>query len=407
MLLVVVATTLLVSAVCSLFEATLYSTRIATLEAARRSGDHQRTAALFWAMKKNVGAPTAAILILNTIANTAGATLAGMMADRVFGTSYIFAFSGVFTLAILLFSEIVPKTYGATHWRTLWPLIAWPLAVTQKIMMPLVWLTQKVSGLLVARQPASLTTADEVLAMIQLGARSGQLTSAAYELLTNVFHFEEIVVRQIMVPRSEVEFLDSSWSLEHTLDVVRKVRHTRYPLCDGSLDAPVGIIHVKELLGVEATVSLEALARPVFSVPATMPIPKLLRDMKQKQQHLALVMDEYGAIAGIVTLENLIEEIIGSIQDEFDDEEQPEIVAEESGSYIALGTTLVFRINRRLGIDLSHARGMDTMSGLLVRELGRFPEVGDRIDLPGVEAEVLEVEGNRASLVRLTVPDRA
>jgi CBS domain containing-hemolysin-like protein len=355
-------------------------------------------------MKKDVGAPTAAILILNTIANTAGATVAGMLADRVFGTSYILAFSAAFTLAILLFSEIVPKTYGAIHWRSLWHYVAWPLAATQKGMMPLVWLTQKFSSLLVANRPATLTTTDEVLAMIQLGARSGQLTSVAHELLSAVFHFDEIVCRQVMVPRNDVVFLEKSWPLPHSLDVARKAQHTRYPLCDGSFDAPVGIVHIKDLLGVDSTVSIDSVARPVRNVPETMPISHLLREMQRTQQHMALVTDKHGSIVGIVTLENLIEEIVGSVQDEHDDE-QSEIVPGESGTYVVLGTAMVLRVNHQLAVNLPHSRGADTLSGLLVRELGRFLKVGDKVDLQGVGAEVMEVVGNRATKIRLTVPE--
>jgi CBS domain containing-hemolysin-like protein len=267
MLFTVVAVTLIVSAVCSLFEATLYSTRLAVLESASNRGRHKRAAALFLGMKKDVGAPTAAILILNTIANTAGATIAGMFAARELGPGLVLAFSAVFTLAILFFSEIVPKTYGAVHWRGLWPYVGWPLATLVGVMRPLVWLTQKLSNLLVTKQPGNLTTQDEVLAMIQLSARSGQLTAFELEILSAAFHCDDMVCRQVMVPRKDVVFLDSNWTLSQCIEVARRTQHTRYPLCNGSLEAPIGIVHIKDLLGVESTMSIDSLTRAVQRVP--------------------------------------------------------------------------------------------------------------------------------------------
>lgn len=403
-LLTVVAATLIVSAVCSLFEATLYSTRLAVLESATNKGRHQRAATLFLGMKKDVAAPTAAILILNTIANTAGATIAGMYAARELGPGFVLAFSAVFTLAILLFSEIVPKTYGAIHWRGLWPYVGWPLATLVGVMKPLVWLTQKLSNLLVAKQPSNLTTQDEVLAMIQLSARSGQLTDFELEILSAAFHCDDMVCRQVMVPRKDVVFLDSNWTLAQCIEIARKTEHTRYPLCDGSLEAPVGIVHIKDLLGVDPTVSIGSVARVVQRVPETMPIPQLLREMQTTRHHMAIVVDEHDSTVGVVTMENVTEELFGAVQDEFDDEE-PEIVPGDPGTYLVRGATLVVNVNRHLAINLPHSRHVDTLSGLLVEEFGRFLKAGDIAEIQGVRAEVLEVLGNRATMIRLTLPE--
>ena len=146
-LLVVVGVTLLVSAFCSLLEATLYSTRMATLEAAAKTQERRAAAERFLQMKRDISVPTSAILILNTIANTAGAALAGMFAARVIGSAWVLVFSIVLTLAILFFSEILPKTYGAVHWRGLWAAIVWPLAVIERGLFPLIRVTRKFSQL--------------------------------------------------------------------------------------------------------------------------------------------------------------------------------------------------------------------------------------------------------------------
>ena len=403
-LITVIVVTLLISAICSLFEATLYSTRIATLEAAKNKGRHQRSAKLFWGMKKNVAAPTSAILILNTVANTAGATVAGMLAATQFGPGYVPLFSAFLTLGILMFSEIIPKTYGALHWRGMWPYIAWPLASVVRLLTPLVWLTGKFSSLLVASNTAPGTTEDEVLAMIRLAAGSGAVSPLELELLTAVFNFDKVVCREVMVPRNEVAFLKASWSLSEAFEYARKTLHTRYPVCTDSFDDPIGVVHLKDLLGVETDTAIAAVVRKVRTVPETMPIPRLLREMQSSHDHMAIVVDEHGSNVGIVTLENVLEQIVGSVQDEFDSEE-PEIQESGSRSKILRGATPIARVNRLLGIALPHPTAVDTMSGLLVREVGRLLEVGDEVTLMAVRIEVIEVVGNRATKLCLTLPE--
>ncbi len=147
-LIIVVFVTLFVSASCSLYEAVLYSTRPAALEAAKTQAKRGKLAAQFMAMKKNISQPIAAILILNTIANTAGATIAGMYAADVFGPSMIVLFSVLFTLAILFLSEIIPKTYGAVHWKGIWPFIVFPLQLMKTALFPAIFVTEKVTRLI-------------------------------------------------------------------------------------------------------------------------------------------------------------------------------------------------------------------------------------------------------------------
>lgn len=400
LLLLVVAATLLTSAVCSLLEATLYSTRITTLEAALRSEGRRREAERFLAMKRDVSAPTSAILILNTVANTAGATLAGMYAAQVLGASWVPAFSLLLTFLILFFSEILPKTYGATRWQAIWPHVVWPLAVLERSLYPLVRLTQRMAAALAGRHPHARITEDEILAMIHLGARHGQLSAAELRMLDAIFRLDRVHARHVMVPRGEVAFLDIRWPPAKCLQVARRMRHTRYPVCDGSLDQVLGILHVKDLLGVaEADVDLRALLRPVRYVPETQPLNVLLTEMQRTRQHMAVVVDEHGSVAGIVTLENVLEQIVGAVQDEFD-LEAPDLIAEREGVYLAPGGVPLERVNRQLGLDL-RAPSVNTLSGFLVAKIGRFPRVGDVVELDGLVAEVLEVEGSRASKIRL------
>jgi CBS domain containing-hemolysin-like protein len=352
-------------------------------------------------MKKDIAVPTSAILVLNTLANTAGATVCGMLAADLWGREWVLAFSGLLTVAILFLGEILPKTYGATHWRSIWFLIVWPLIVMQKALYPVVVVTRKFANFFTGRGGAPGVTEGEIVATIRMGAKSGELTPNELQLLDAVFHFDEMVARQIMVPRREAVVFQAGWPLAKCLEVADNTQHTRYPLCKGSLDSVVGIVHIKDLVGVplDQPFDVASVARPGRHVPDTIRLSRLLREMQTTRQHMAVVDDEYGTAVGLVTLENVVEQIVGAVQDEFD-MELPEFVHEEAGSYIVLGQLPIERVNRELHLDL-YAADVDSISGLLVSRTGRLLRSGETVELEGVTAEVLEVKAGRATRIRL------
>lgn len=404
-LLIVVALTVTISALCSLSEAALYSTRLGALDAARASGVHKKTAERFIEMKKNIARPTAAILILNTFANTAGAAVAGVYAARVLGPANLPVFTIALTLLILFLAEILPKTYGAVHWRGLWPYLVMPLTLVEKLLSPLIRLSWAFSSLFTGRQSPAPVTEEEIMGSIRLGAETGHVTSSELYLLRAVFHFDELVCRQIMVPRRDVVFFEIDWPLAECLALAERTKHTRYPVCRDSLDDLVGVAHIKDLVGLppDGPFNLEAMMRPARRVPESMPINRLLREMQRTRQHMAVVIDEHGTATGIVTLENVLEQIVGAVQDEFDIEE-PEIVPDGTGRFLVSGSLSLEKVNRALKLELS-APNTDTLSGLIVAALGRLPKEGDTADLEGIGAEILEVESGTASRVRLILPN--
>ncbi|MDE2880784.1 MAG: hemolysin family protein [Acidobacteriota bacterium] len=400
-LILVAALTVFISSVCSLFEATLYSTRLSTLEAAKSEGRHARLAERFIAMKTNIAQPTSAILVLNTVANTAGATVCGMYATSVLGASRVPAVSVVLTVAILFVGEILPKTFGAMHWGSLWRFIVWPLAGMQRAFKPVIKVTQGFANFFTGSHGTPVITEDEIQANIRLGRKAGELSATEQQLLNAAFHFDDMSVRQVMVPRREVAFLDASWDLAKCLAVAKETGHTRLPLLKGSLDEAVSLVHIKDLLGVAPSDDFEvkSIARPLRHVPETLPISRLMREMQRTHQHMALVDDEYGSVVGVVTLENVVEQIVGDVQDEFDSE-APEIVSEGSGAYRIRGGCLIDRVNRELGLEL-YSADVETISGLLAARLGRLLKAGDRVRFEGARIEVLEEERGTARLVRV------
>ncbi len=381
------------------------STRVPTLEAAK-SGPHAHAANRFLEMKRNIAAPTAAILIMNTVANTAGATLAGSLAVAAFGTGALGLFSVLFTIAILFLAEIVPKTFGATRWRGIWRFVVWPLATLQRVLRPAVWLTEKTASALVGGLPGKPTTEGEIAAMIRLGANVGELSPTELQLLISVLRFDEMRVSEVMLPRREVKTMRADATGADALAIVGEHLHTRYPICQTDLEDAQAIIHVKDLTSanVQGTQKLAELGRPLARVPETMGLSQLLRQMQRTRQHMALVIDEFGTAVGIVTLENLLEEIVGEVEDEFD-HEAPIPAASESGARVLPGNLPLRAVSELFEVELA-AEHVETLNGWVIERLGRLPRVGDTLKEPGVVAEVLEVKNDQALQVRLTPSQR-
>lgn len=405
LLIAVVLVTLSVSATCSLLEAGLYSTRMVTLEAAKAAGRHRRAADRLLRMKRDIATPTSAILILNTIANTAGATFAGMYAASMLGASWVPAFSAVLTLLILLFAEILPKTYGASKWKVLWPYTTWLLAVMVQVLSPLVWFTRKLTRLLTGTAAAPTVTEAEIRASIRLGGKAGELSKSEIRMLESVFHLDETTCGQIMVPRNEVHYFDVEQPASSLARVWEKARHTRYPVCRGQLETVIGIVHAKDLVGVPLSdrVELEALVRPAVHVPEMLSISHALREMKASHRQMLIVVDEYGGTTGLVTLKDIIEEIVGGLQDEHE-QDVPDITVIPDG-YAARGNVPLVKLNRELRLDL-YDPTVVTLSGLMTNRMGRLLKPGDEVDLEGAVAKVMEVRANRAAVVHLVMPHR-
>ena len=401
---VIVSVTLVVSAMCSLFEATLYSTRMGVLESAASGGSHTKAARRMLAMKKNIADPTSAILILNTIANTAGAALAGMVASRVWGPTGVVFVSATLTLGILFLSEILPKTYGALHWRTIWPYVVDPLVWMRRLLLPMIRVTMRFSEFFTGSTTVPLVTEDEIQASIHMGRQEGELTRTEQQLLSAVFRFDDMVARQILVPRREVVMLKKGSSLDEWMDIVREHSHTRYPVCIESLDDAVGLLHTKDLarLRPDTEAAIEPLLRPLPTIPVTMRLGRLLRLMQRTRKHMVIAVDERGTAQGIVTMENVLEQIVGAVHDEFDTESEPEIVNAGEDTYIVRGEVTISHLNDRLGLDL-YAPDVDTISGLLVTRTGRLLQSGDKIELEGAIADVVDVHAGRATRIRLRI----
>ena len=315
----------------------------------------------------------------------------------------------IISVAHIVLGELAPKSLAIRKPEptSLW--VAVPLYFFYKISFPAIWALNKMANailVLVGIEPVSGegTHEEEELRRILASSAESRLPDHKRELLDNVFELSHRVARQVMVPRSEVVFLDLEAPIEASLTLARESGHTRFPLCEGDLDRVVGMVHIKDLFRTaELPKSLKDVRRDIFFVPETLPLDRLLRRMRNEHMHLAAVLDEYGGVAGIVTFENVIEEIVGEVQDEFD-QEKPELTPLGENTYQIVGSMLVEDLEDALELDLfPDERDEDTLAGVVFSELGRRAKVGDRVQVGRLELEVLEVALNRILSLKVTV----
>lgn len=324
--------------------------------------------------------------------------------------AFVLAFAAI-TAAHLVVGEQAPKIYAIRRPEVVLLWSALPMRLFYYASYPLLVSLNACTAFLLRRAGLSGGAAhdaahseEEIRAMLTLSHRHGELTRSEHRLLDAVFDFDDMICRRVMVPRTEIAFFDLAQPVSAWIELATRTKHSRYPVCEGSLDHVAGIVHIKDLLGVNVREAFDprAIIRPASRVPETMPISRLLRQFQSSRRHMAFVVDEHGTLLGAVMLENVLERIVGSLQDEFD-AELPDVVDEGPGGYLVRGSAPVEVVNREVAIDLPTGDA-DTLSGLLVARLGRNPERGDRVDLDQVQAEVLEIQDTRATKVRLTRP---
>jgi magnesium and cobalt exporter, CNNM family len=322
---------------------------------------------------------------------------------------------GAISFLHVVFGELVPKTWAITHPEGTSRWVATPLIVFSWITRPFNFLLNA-SARLVLRllgvtssnpELDRVHSPEEIRMLVEQSRKTGGLGAGDARLLEGVFEFSEKNAREVMTPRTQIVALPADASLAEAADRVAAAGRSRYPVTGESLDDVVGIVHAKDILrgllsGSDAAV--QDIARPAFFVPGTREVEDVLADMKRQKVHLAMVLDEFGGTAGLVTMEDLLEEIVGPIYDEYDQAPAtvPGAAAGSAGGGVPIlaGSTEISDVNRVLKLHLDDA-DYTTIGGLLFGRLGRLPKVGDRVNLEGATFEILEMDGRRVGRVRV------
>lgn len=321
-LLIAVCIVLSVSAAASLCEAALYSVPVAHVEAMAQRD--LRSGHLLRRLKGKIDEPIAVILLLNTIANTAGASITGYLAARALGEGAIVYFSAAFSILVLMFSEVIPKTFGVVYSRSLAGPLAFPIYVLVIAFKPLLAVVGLITGA-IRRSGSDDTVSDEhLIALAKLGRREGVLRKDEAAVIENVLALDSKFARDVLTPRTVLFALKHDETVGDVWNEKGVWRHTRAPVYEGTLDKVVGIVHRADVLGEVAGGQLDttvgSLAKPIYFVPETIRLDRLLRTFLKRKQHMFAVADEYGGLEGVVTLEDVLEEILGQeIVDEYDE----------------------------------------------------------------------------------------
>ena len=335
----------------------------------------------------------------------------------VFGPAVAHSIAAVVAFTLIsalhiIFGELGPKyvAIDKTVPTALW--VAHILRGFYVLMYPIIWLLNKsANGILgaIGIKPAGkeeMVHSEEELRMILASSeKAGVLSEENREIIEGVFEFSKRTARQIMVPRTDVVILSTTRSIDENLEIMRTTRHTRYPLCDGSLDQTIGLIHVKDLFLAQLLGpggQLTDLKREILFVPENSTVDALLSQFIEHKTHMAVVLDEYGGASGIVSLENITEELFGQIQDEFD-RERPEIEPLGNGRYRVRGDYLIEDLTDRLKVDVGEP-AEETIGGYVAARLGREVAPGDRTTMGELQIEVVDAERFRVRWVIVQAP---
>lgn len=315
---------------CSLAEAALLSMTPFYVQHLVRDG--HRSARLLNRLESNMDQALAAILSLNTIAHTVGAVGVGAEASKVFGSSYVGIASAVLTLLVLVLSEIIPKTIGSAWWRTLAPVLAPAIWVLIKILWPLVWFSERLTRLIARGRPLARFKREEFAAMAEVGAKEGELHPEELRIIANLIRFRNIRAADIMTPRTVIFSLNESTTVAETMASHTDISFSRIPLYGRDPDDINTVLLKADLYFAGACdrhdATLSDLARPLNAVSTAMPIVDLLEILIDESQHMAILIDEYGGVAGLVTMEDIIETLLGiEIVDELDTTEDMQELA--------------------------------------------------------------------------------
>lgn len=406
-LITVVIVVLAGSALFSGAEAALLSISVSQVKVL--AGKGARGAKNLSLIKENMYRPITVLVVFNNLFNIVGSMTVGFLAAGFLRSAQVGVVSAIFVFLIIFFGEIIPKSIGENHAASISLVIATPLLMFTKLLSPLLWVIGAITKPF--RTNRNIVLAEEIKILTQLGHLEGSIEEDEKDMIHSVFDFSNRMAREVMVPRPDMITLTEGATVRDAIELTLEHGFSRIPVYDEGQAVVRGVLYTKDLVkqlhrgDIEQPVT--GLLRDAFVVPETKPLDDLLVDFKKRKVHMAVVVDEYGTVAGLVTIEDLLEEIVGDIFDEFDYEfhREVDLVEElEDGYYRVDARVGIDDLGKMLEIDISGNEDMDTVGGLVLKALGHVPVVGEDFVYNGVSIAVESVIENRVSKVLLRVP---
>ena len=408
--LVVIFLLLLVAAFAAMAETAV--ARVSRVKAHHLSQERRKNADLLLRIVEDPAPFLNVVLLITLLAHLGGTAIATGLAISTFGRIGEAVATGVMTFMIFVFAEVAPKTFTIQHPERAGLIMARPLFYLGRLLQPLGKLLIVVSNLALLVLPGRgmpkgpFVTEDEIRHLIDVAEEEEEIEDEERELIHSIFEFGDTVVREVMVPRTDMVAIRADASLEEALETIVKAGYSRIPIYEGDTDNIVGVLYAKDLLrrsAHERGDNVQTLGRPPLFVPEQKKVAELLREMQQQRVHMAIVVDEYGGTAGLVTIEDLIEEIVGEIVDEYDQEE-PLVEPIDEDTMRVDAKMPIDEVNELLGVELPHEE-WDTVGGLVFGLTGRVPAVGELVRYDSIEFRTERVTGRRIQKVLITKVD--
>lgn len=354
-----------------------------------------------------------AILIGNNIVNLSASALCTTLVIDMGANAYVGVATGVLTFVILLVGEIVPKTWASLNAEKISLSYAWTVYYMIKLMTPVIFIVDAISGgilRLIHIDPSKRNdtiTENELKTYVDVSHEDGEIETEERELIYNVFEFSDTCARDIMIPRVNMVTIASDAGYDEIFETFKDSMYTRLPVYQEEKDSMLGFINIKDFFltkNTDVTFSLESLTREAYYTYEYKKTADLLLEMREKSMNVAFVLNEYGSTVGMITLEDLLEELVGEIRDEYDEDEKELIQSVGEGCYLIEGSMSLSDINDTIGTELD-SEDYDSIGGIIIGQLNRLPEDGESVTLPdGTTLQVKGLEQNRISQVLLTLP---
>ncbi|WMJ90775.1 HlyC/CorC family transporter [Anaerocolumna sp. MB42-C2] len=407
--LIILGFLLLLSAFFSSAETAL--TTVNKLRIRSLAEDNVKEAVIVNKLIENPSKMLSAILIGNNIANLSASSIATALAIQFFNSIGIGIVTGILTILILIFGEITPKTMATIYAEKLSLRYGRVINFLTQLMTPVIFLINRISlGFLLLfhinpHAKSSVITEDELRTIVEVSHEEGVIESEERRMITNVVDFGDSLAKDVMVPRVDMVFAEASLTYDELVELFAVDKYTRMPVYSESRDNVIGIVIIKDLFfyqGSKEEFSIKDIMREPYFTYEYKKTSELLIEMRKESIPLAIVLDEYGATAGLITLEDLLEEIVGDIRDEYDDDEEDSIRNIGENEYVADGNTKLDEINEFLGLELE-SDDYDSIAGHMIYLLDHLPEVGESVTDNNIVFTVDAVEKNRIDKVHIVI----
>ncbi len=370
-----------------------------------------RGASVIDRLRENPSKLLGTILVGNNLVNIGASSIATVLAIKYFGDTGVGIATGITTVLVLIFGEITPKSLAAQKSEKISLIVARPISILAYLLGPIVFVFTQIAGffmrLMGCERSANLPsiTEEELKSMVNLGEEEGVIEDHEKTMICNVFDFGDQLIKDVMIQRMDIVAININATYDDIVKIIKTEQYSRYPIYNKRIDNIVGILNVKELVyrDPEEVFDMKKFVKKPYYTFEFMNTSELFNEMKKHRTHMAIVLDEYGGTAGIVTMEDLVEEIVGDISDEYDMHTQ-EIETIREGEYIVDGSTRIEELNELIGTRIE-SEHYDSVGGFVIELIGRLPKQGESVEYMNTKFLIENMERNRIKKIRVLMTE--